>query len=147
MCENMKLLKRKKSNWETISLPCAIGEVKCSRMLCKTTDNGCKIGGQQSVGSCPENWIFTQKSTLKEHLQWEDLLITSLIDFLRLLYSGLGNVLWDCSSQLIFHPHSLTGRDGWLHLGAQLGSRLFYLEHWHKTRLYLFYVAVLHYHT
>lgn len=33
------------------------------------TDDGCRIGGEQPLDSGPENWIFIQKSILKEHMQ------------------------------------------------------------------------------
>lgn len=33
------------------------------------TDDGCSIGGEQPLDLGPGNWIFTQKSILKEHMQ------------------------------------------------------------------------------
>lgn len=33
------------------------------------TDDGRGIGGEQPLDSGPENWIFLQKSILKEHMQ------------------------------------------------------------------------------
>lgn len=114
------------------------------------TDDGCSIGGEQPLDSGPGNWIFTQKSILKERMQWQALLVTSFIDcffFLRLLDCNLGNALWTTALQLIPRHHSLAERHGWLHLGVPLINGLLCFEHCCKTRVRLLSVAVLHYHT
>lgn len=33
------------------------------------TDDGCRVGRAQPLDSGPENWLFAQKSILKEHRQ------------------------------------------------------------------------------